>query len=104
MSFIGLLIVVLVVVSLWKVFEKAGQPGWAALIPIYNIIVMIQVAKRPLWWFLLLLIPLVGMVIAVIIMVDIAKAFGKSTLFGVGLAIFGFIFLPILAFSDAEYH
>lgn len=103
MSFVALLILILVIVSFWKVFEKAGQPGWASLIPIYNMIVMIQIAKRPLWWFLLLLIPLVGVVIGFIIMIDIAKSFGKGTLFGMGLAILSPIFFPILAFGDAEY-
>jgi hypothetical protein len=103
MTFISILLAILFFASLWMVFVKAGQPGWAAIIPIYNVFVMLQVAKRPLWWFLLLLVPLVNIVISFIVMIDIAKAFGKSVLFGIGLTLLGFIFLPILAFGDAEY-
>jgi nicotinamide riboside transporter PnuC len=103
MSFICLLIIILMIVSVWKIFEKAGQPGWASIIPIYNIIVMLQIARKPIWWILLFLIPVVGVVMAILMMVELAKTFGKSTLFGVGLALLGFIFFPLLAFGDAEY-
>lgn len=103
MALIGILLTILFIASLWIVFVKAGQPGWAALIPIYNVIVMLQVAKRPIWWFLLLLVPLVNILIAIVVMVDIAKAFGKGVLFGLGLTFLSPIFLPILAFTDAEY-
>lgn len=103
MALIGIMLTILFIASLWIVFVKAGQPGWAALIPIYNVIVMLQVAKRPIWWFLLLLVPLVNILIAIVVMVDIAKAFGKGVLFGLGLTFLSPIFLPILAFTDAEY-
>jgi len=95
--------VVLVVVSMWKVFEKAGQPGWAAIIPIYNVYILLKVARRPGWWLLLYLIPIVSLVIAIIVSLDVAKAFGKGAGFGIGLAFLGFIFFPILAFGDAQY-
>lgn len=100
---IGLVIAVLMVVSMWKVFVKAGQPGWACLIPIYNLYILIKVAGRPGWWILLFLIPFVNFVIGIIISLDIAKNFGKSALFGIGLIFLGFIFYPILAFSDDTY-
>ena len=91
------------VVCMWKIFTKAGQPGWAALVPIYNMIVLLQIAGRPLWWIILLLIPFVNFIILILVMIDVAKAFGKGTGFGIGLALLGFIFFPILAFGNAQY-
>ena len=91
------------IVSYWKVFEKAGQPGWGILIPIYNILLLLKIAGKPGWWILLYLIPLVNIVIAIIVSIEIAKNFGKDALFGLGLAFFGIIFYPILAFGDAQY-
>jgi hypothetical protein len=89
--------------GMWKVFTKAGKPGWAALIPIYNLIVLVEIAGRPVWWFLLLLVPLANFVVAIILGIDIAKAFGKGTGFGLGLTFLGFAFYPILGFGDASY-
>ncbi len=89
--------------AMWKVFEKAGKPGWAAIIPIYNAIVIIQIARKPTWWFLLYLIPLVNIVIAVIVMHNVARNFGKGVGFTLGLIFLGFIFFPLLAWGDAEY-
>jgi hypothetical protein len=91
------------IVSYWKVFEKAGQPGWGVLIPIYNILLLLKIAGRPGWWILLYLIPLVNIVIGIIVCIDIAKNFGKDAGFGIGLAFLGFIFYPILAFGSAQY-
>jgi hypothetical protein len=89
--------------SLWKVFTKAGQPGWASLIPIYNFIVLLKIIGRPLWWILLFLVPIVNIVVLFIIYIDLATSFGKSTAFGVGIALLGLIFLPILAWGSATY-
>lgn len=93
----------LIIVSLWKVFEKAGKPGWASLIPIYNVIVLVQIAGKPVWWVLLMFIPLVGIIASILILVDLAKKFGKGAAFALGLAFLPFIFYPILAFGDAKY-
>ena len=101
---IVLAIVIFVIVAMWKVFEKAGHPGWGILIPIYNAYILVKIAGRPGWWVLLLFIPLVNIIIDVIVSLDIAKNFGKDVLFGLGLFFFGFIFYPILAFGDAEYN
>ena len=95
--------IVLIVAALWKVFSKAGQPGWAAIIPIYNIYVMCKVAGRPGWWLLLMLIPFVNFIIAIILNVDIAKRFGKGVGFAVGMILLPFIFWPILGFGSAQY-
>jgi hypothetical protein len=100
---IQLAIVILVIAGIWKTFTKAGQPGWAAIIPIFNVYVLLKVANRPWWWLLLMLIPLVNLVIAIIVTLDVAKAFSKGTGFGIGLVFLGFIFYPILGFGDATY-
>jgi len=92
-----------VIASGWKTFAKAGQPGWAVIIPIYNIYVLTQIAGRPAWWLLLFLIPIVNVVIAIVMSIDVARKFGQSTGFGVGLALLGFIFWPILGFGNATY-
>jgi len=92
-----------IIVSMWKVFEKAGQPGWGILIPIYNIYLFLVIAGKPGWWLILYFIPLVNFVIGIIVSIDIAKNFGKDAAFGIGLAFLGIIFYPILAFGDAQY-
>lgn len=96
-------ILALMIASLWKVFTKADKPGWASIIPIYNLIVMIQVAGKPLWWIALLLIPFVNLVVFIMLMVALAKAFGKGAGFAAGLILLPLIFFPILAFGDATY-
>ena len=89
--------------SMWKVFTKAGKPGWASLIPIYNAIVILDIAGRPLWWFLLYLIPGVNIVIACIVMHDFSKSFGHGIGFTLGLIFLSGIFIPILAWGDSQY-
>ncbi|MFD0964373.1 DUF5684 domain-containing protein [Pseudofulvibacter geojedonensis] len=98
------------IIGMWKVFEKAQKPGWVAIIPIYNIIVLLEIAKKPTWWLLLYflsIIPLIGVLISVtvniMVGVGVAKNFGKSEGFGVGLGLLGFVFYPILGFGDAKY-
>lgn len=99
-----LIVLVVYLVSLWKIFVKAGKPGWACLIPFYNLYVLLQIIGRPAWWMLLYIIPVVNFVIGIINALDLAKVFGKSTLFGVvGLWLFGFVGYPMLAFGDATY-
>ncbi len=100
---IALIVAVVLIVAWWKIFTKAGKPGWTALIPIYNVIVMLQVVGRPVWWIILLLIPVVNFIIGIIVFLDLAKSFGKSTGFGIGLILLNLIFVLILAFGDAEY-
>src|SRR5262245_59744615 len=100
---IGLLISLLLIVAMWKVFTKAGQPGWASIIPIYNLYIWCKIVGRPGWWILLMLIPFVNFIIAVILCIDLAKSFGKGVGFGIGLILLGVIFLPILGFGSAQY-
>ena len=104
MFFIVLAVVwLLMIVSLWKVFTKAGQPGWGCLIPIFNLYCLVKVAGKPGWWFLLFLIPLVNLVNTILVALGVARKFGKSDGFAVGLFLLPFIFYPILGFGDAKY-
>jgi hypothetical protein len=96
-------VIIFLVACYWKIFTKAGKPGWAAIVPIYNIIVLLEIVNKPVWWIVLLLIPCVNLVVMVLVIIELAKVFGKSTGFAVGLLLLGIIFLPILAFGDAEY-
>ena len=100
---IGLVIAVIVIAGLWKAFQKAGKPGWASIIPIYNIVVLLQIAGKPLWWIILLFIPFVNFIMIILIFIAFAKAYGKGAGFGLGCAFLGVIFIPILGFGDARY-
>lgn len=100
---IYLAIIALIIIGLWKMFEKAGKPGWAALVPIYNIVVMLEIVGRPIWWIILLFIPCVGIIVSVVMCIDLAKSFGKGTGYGLGIVFLGFIFIPMLGFGDAKY-
>ena len=100
---VGLLIALLLIVAMWKVFTKAGQPGWASIIPIYNLYIWCKIVGRPGWWILLMLIPFVNIIVGIILCIDMAKSFGKGVGFGIGLALLGIIFWPILGFGSAQY-
>lgn len=93
----------LVIAGVWRTFTKAGQPGWACLVPVYNMVVLLKIAGRPMWWILLLLIPFVNFFVALVLMMDVARSFGKGTGFGLGLMFLGFVFYPILGFGDSRY-
>lgn len=100
---IWLALVVLVIAGFWKTFVKAGKPGWGSIIPIYNVILLLEIAGKPIWWIILMFIPFVNIVVAILVSIDVAKNFGKGPGFGLGLAFLGFIFYPILGFGDARY-
>jgi hypothetical protein len=100
---IGLAVLVLWVASMWKVFTKAGKPGWAAIIPIYNVIVLLEIAGKPGWWIVLYLIPVVSLIVSIIVLVSLANNFGKGVGFALGILFLPVIFLPILAFGSARY-
>lgn len=98
-----LVLILLIVAGMWKTFVKAGKPGWAAIIPIYNVIVLLEIAGKPLWWFILFLIPVVGLIVALFVCIAVARNFGKGVGFAIGLWILPFLFFPILGFGDARY-
>ncbi len=92
------------IIAMWIIFTKAGQPGWAAIIPIYNIIVLLRVVNRPWWWILLMLIPIVNIVLVIIVIFDLGKSFGKSGAWSFFLLlILSIIGMLILAFGKSEY-
>jgi hypothetical protein len=100
---IPLAVLAFYIVAGWKVFAKAGEPGWGIFVPIYNLYLVCKIAGRPEWWLILFFIPLVNVVIGLIVAMDIAKAFSKSSGFGIGLWLLSFIFVPILGFGSAQY-
>jgi len=100
---IFLAILVLVIAGYWKMFVKAGHPGWAAIIPIYNSYVLCKIVGRPGWWVILLLIPYLNLIFFIIIMLDLAKSFARGIGFAIGLILLSPIFICILGFGEAEY-
>jgi len=102
-SFFVLIFVIIMLVGLWKVFTKAGEPGWASIIPIYNIIVLLKIVGKPWWWILLMLIPIVNFVISIIITWRLSKVFGHGFGFFLGLVFLSWLFYPILGFGGSKY-
>jgi Family of unknown function (DUF5684) len=99
-----LLLIVVIIVGMWKVFEKAGEPGWAAIVPFYNVYVLTcKIAQKEILWFILFFIPIVNIIAAIVVSIEVAQKFGKGAGFGIGLALLGFIFYPILGFGPAQY-
>lgn len=104
--FVWLLYVIFIVFyiyCMWRIFVKAGKPGWAAIIPIYNVLVELEIVGRPWYWLLLMLIPVVNVVLGIILLFRMAKVFGKGIGFGFGLLFLAPIFIPILAFDNSTY-
>lgn len=99
-----LILIAIAIIGLWKLFTKAGKPGWASIIPIYNNIVMIDIAGKPLWWIILLFIPFVNIVVSILIMIGMAKNFGRGTGTAIGLIFLPLLFMLILGFGRAEYN
>ena len=100
---VWLAVVAVSIASLWKLFTKAGQPGWAGIVPIYNIIVLLTIVGRPIWWIALFCVPFVNFIVLIIVFIDLAKSFGKDLGFAIGMVLLSFIFLPMLAFGDSQY-
>jgi hypothetical protein len=102
-ALVAIAFAILMIAAMWKVFVKAGQPGWASIVPIYNIICLPNITGKPTWWIVLFLLPVANIIAAILVVVALAKSFGKSTGFAMGLLFLGFIFFPILGFGDARY-
>lgn len=101
--FAVLALTIVIFAGFWKTFEKAGEPGWAGLIPIYNLYVLVRVSGNAWWWFILFFVPLVNFFATVKISIDIAGKFNRGVLFGLGLTFLSFIFYPVLGFGDYQY-
>ena len=100
---IYLAFIVAVIAGWWMMFEKAGEAGWKSIIPIYNIIILLKIVGREWWWVILFLIPIVGFIVWIIVALDLAKAFGRGTGFGIGLIFLTPIFALILGFGSDTY-
>ena len=98
-----LAIIVVMIIAEWKIYEKGGQPGWAVLIPFYNIYILLKMVGRPGWWLLLMFIPFVNLIIAIIVLNDLSKSFGQGVGFTLGLIFLLPIFVLILGFGDYKY-
>lgn len=102
--FFYILFIALAIVAAWKIFAKAGEAGWKAIIPFYNLYILLKIVGRPGWWLILYFIPFINLVISLVVAIDLAKSFGKSDVFGVvGLWLFSIIGHLMLAFGSAEY-
>ena len=100
---ISLIILVVGIIAMWKIFQKAGKPGWHSIIPFLNMYDLMEIAGYNGWMFLLLFIPIANLVMIILSYVGLAKKFGKSTGFAIGLIFLSLIFECILAFGDAKY-
>lgn len=96
-------IIILLFISRWIIFTKAGKPGWACLIPIYDSIIYLDIIGKSYWWILWLMIPGVNIIFIIWSVNLLSKSFGKGVGFTLGLLFFSYIFFPILAFSDYKY-
>lgn len=104
LSVLYLAVLVVAIATMWKLFTKAGEAGWKSLIPFYNTYTLLRIAGRNGWWFLLLGVPLVNFVLLIVVAIDLAKHFGKSTMFAIfGLILFPYVGYLMLAFGDAKY-
>lgn len=99
----SLVIFVIAIAAMWKIFTKAGEEGWKAIIPIYNIVVLLKIVGRPWWWLLLMLIPIVNIVVSIVVMNDLSKSFGHGVGFTLGLIFLSLIFYLILGFGSSQY-
>lgn len=103
--YVGILSVlsILMIISNWKIYKKAGEHGWASIVPVYNIVVLLEICDLPLWYIILFMIPIVNIYAVFKTYIELAHKFGKSTGFGVLTVFFSIICLPILAFGKSEY-
>lgn len=97
------IVVLLLLISYWKIFEKAGQPGWKAIIPFYNLYILLKIVGKPGWWLIMFFIPFVNIIFIIWAYNMLSKSFGKDEAFTVGLLLLGFVFFPILGFGGAKY-
>ena len=100
---LGLIIAIIIIAARWRIFTKANQPGWACIVPIYNILILLRIIGKPWWWILLFCIPIVNVVFLVLATNLLSKSFGKGEWFTVGLIFLPFVFQLILAFGEHEY-
>lgn len=98
-----LVVAIFYVVCTWKIFTKAGKPGWASIIPIYNQIVLLEIVNKPVWWIALFFIPFANIVVSILLAIELARVFGKSDAFAILLILVPIVGYPMLAF-DKNVH
>lgn len=103
-SCVGVILFIAVIAGMWLMFQKAGEAGWKSIIPIYNVWVLMEIIGRPGWWVILYFIPVVGFVVWIIAMIDLAKSFDRGNGFAIGLIFLPYLFYPLLGFSDMQYY
>ena len=102
-SFAFLVFIVIEIAAVWRIFVKAGDRGWKAIIPIWNTLIVLKIVGRPWWWIFLYIIPIVWWIVYIVVYYDLAKSFGKGVGFAVGVVLLPFIFVPILGFGSSQY-
>jgi hypothetical protein len=102
-SFAFLVFIVIEFAAVWRIFVKAGDRGWKAVIPIWNTLIVLKIVGRPWWWIFLYIIPIVWWIVYIIVYYDLAKSFGKGVAFAIGVIALPFIFVPILGFGSSQY-
>ena len=105
-SFVVLIYIIVAIIlyaSLWIIYTKANQPGWSAIIPVYDIYIWTQVVNRPWWWTILFFIPPITIIVYIIMLNDLSNRFGQNAWFTLGLLFLPIIFLPVLAFGEYEF-
>ena len=103
MGFVWSIFLILPIMGVWRVYEKANQIGWTCFIPIYNFYILTKIVGKPDWWWLFLFIPIVNIIVIIWVLNELSKSFGKSTEYTLGLLFLGFIFYPLLGLSHDEY-
>jgi hypothetical protein len=98
-----LVVTIVVIIAQWRIYEKAGQPGWASIIPIYNFYVLLKIVGKPGWWLIWMFVPLANVIVAIWTTNLLSKSFGKGVFFTIMLLILPWVFYPILGFGNAEY-
>jgi uncharacterized protein DUF5684 len=102
-SLVWLAIVVVLIAAYWRIFAKAGRPGWASLVPIYNVVTLLHITGRSGWWTLGMFVPLLNIFVFIRLVFELAGAFGRGIGFGFGLLFLSPIFIPVLGFGDSRY-
>jgi hypothetical protein len=103
LMFFYLALIVVLIAAQWKIYSKAGQPGWSCIIPFYNWYIMTKIIGKPGWWVLMYIIPFVNIIFLIWSINLLSKSFGKDEGFTVGLLLLGIVFYPILGFGSAQY-
>ncbi|MGI9442228.1 MAG: DUF5684 domain-containing protein, partial [Rubripirellula sp.] len=100
---LGAVLGLVTIAGIWATFNKAGIAGWKSLIPIYNQVLLLQIANKPTWWLILFFVPLVNLAVVILVSIDVAKRFGRGAGFGVGLGVLPFVFYPILGLGGSQF-